>query len=87
MTTRPVRILPNFKLIITVQGRCDIELGAVIYFSYPDGTPSAPDEKNENKEDDYYSGYYLVTAIRHKVTLTEHKMILEIVKDSLHTKA
>jgi hypothetical protein len=82
-----VNELTNFKLIITVQGRCDIELGAIIYFSYPDGTPSAPDQKNENKEDDYYSGFYLVTAIRHKVTLTEHKMILEIVKDSLHTKA
>ena len=82
-----VNELTNFKLIITVQGRCDIELGAVIYFSYPDGTPNAPDEKNENKEDDFYSGYYLVTAIRHKVTLTEHKMILEIIKDSLHTKA
>jgi hypothetical protein len=82
-----VNELTNFKLIITVPGRCDIELGAVIYFSYPDGTPSAPDEKNENKEDDYYSGYYLVTAIRHKVTLHEHKMILEIIKDSLHTKA
>jgi hypothetical protein len=29
-----------------------------------------------------YSGYYLITAIRHKINSLKHMMIMELVKDS-----
>ena len=77
----------NFKLVITVPGRADAEVGSVIYFSYPDTSPQDDSDKNKNKEDDYYSGFYLVTAIRHKLTLQKHMMIMEIAKESYHKKA
>ena len=34
--------------------------------------------------DKFYTGSYLITAIRHKVTLQSHHMIMEIVKDSMN---
>lgn len=74
--------LGNFKIIITVPGRTDIEVGAVIYFSYPDTSPRSDQDYSQINEDIYYSGYYLVTAIRHKFTLLKHMMIMEIVKES-----
>jgi hypothetical protein len=85
--TLPQRIsvlqeLGNFKLIITVPGRTDAEVGNVIYLSYPDARPRDESDKTDNGEDPLFSGYYLITAIRHKVTLIKHMMIMEIVKES-----
>lgn len=74
--------LTNFKIEITVPGRTDIEVGAIVKFHYPDASPRDATDKNLPKFDDLYSGFYLVTAIRHKITLLKHMMILELVKDS-----
>jgi len=30
-----------------------------------------------------YSGYYLITAIHHKVNKLDHEMVMEVIKDSL----
>ena len=76
--------LGNFKLILTVPGRVDAEIGNIIYFSYPDISPRDETDASVSREDTYYSGYYLVTAIRHKITLLKHMMIMEVVKDSYH---
>jgi hypothetical protein len=75
--------LTNFKLEIVVPGRTDIEVGAVIKFIYPDASPKDETDITETKYKDTYSGFYLVTAIRHKINIQKHMMILEIVKDSL----
>lgn len=86
-TTLPRRVsvineLSNFKIVFTVPGRTDAEVGSVIYFRYPDTSPRDQTDKNKSKEDTYYSGHYLVTAIRHKITLKKHMMIMEAIKDS-----
>lgn len=75
--------LNNFKLNLTVPGRTDAEVGSMIYFSYPDASPNDQTDKASTNEDKYYSGNYLVTAIRHKINLFSHNMTMEIVKDSL----
>lgn len=77
-----IQELSNFKLVLTVPGRTDIEVGTIIYFYYPDTNPRSEENTNQDNEDEYYSGHYLVTAIRHKFTLLKHMMILEVVKDS-----
>jgi hypothetical protein len=74
--------LTNFKLVITVPGRTDAEIGSMIYFAYPDSSPRDSSDKAKDREDPLYSGYYMITAIRHKVTLQKHMMIMELVKDS-----
>jgi hypothetical protein len=75
--------LTNFKIEITVPGRTDIEAGVVIKFNYPDASPRDIADGAGDSNDNYYSGYYLVTAVRHKITHLRHIMILELVKDSL----
>ena len=74
--------LNNFKIELTVPGRTDIEVGYVVLLHYPDASPRNERDKNLYKDDELYSGYYLVTAIRHKITYTRHVMVLELVKDS-----
>jgi len=79
-----IQELGNFKIIITVPGRTDAEVGSVIYFNFPDTGTKSEQDKSKSKGDAFYSGYYLITAIRHKITLLKHMMIMEIVKDSYH---
>ena len=76
--------LSNFKLIINVPGRTDAEVGAMLYFSFPDISPKSETDSTKNNEDKYYSGYYIVTALRHKINLYKHTMTMEIVKDALN---
>jgi len=82
-----IQELSNFKIVITVPGRTDIEVGTIINFVYPDNRPRDETDKSKDGGDEYYSGRYLVTAIRHKVTLIKHMMIMEIVKDSFRKDA
>lgn len=78
--------LNNFKLNLTVPGRTDAEVGSMLYFSYPDVSPNSPEDVSKSNEDQYYSGNYIVTAIRHKINLLRHTMTMEVVKDSLSNK-
>jgi hypothetical protein len=75
--------LTNFKIEITVPGRTDIEAGVVVKYNYPDASPRDTADAAKERNDNLYSGYYLVTAVRHKITHLRHIMILELVKDSL----
>lgn len=75
--------LTNLRLNITVPGRTDMQVGEVLYFSYPSLGPKSSEDLTLEEEDKKYSGYYLVTAIRHKINSKEHEMVMEIVKDSL----
>lgn len=74
--------LTNTKMHITVPGRTDVEVGRLLYFSYP--ALGAHTDSQSNKEDSQYSGYYLITAIHHKINKIDHSMRMEIVKDSLY---
>lgn len=77
--------LTNYKLNISVPGRSDVEVGSMMYFSYPKlGRPTDGDQYSN--EDPFFSGYYLITAIHHRITQKEHRMVMEIVKDSLTSK-
>lgn len=78
--------LTNIKLNITVPGRTDIEAGNLLYFKFPALGPAAEEDKAKDHIDKNYSGYYLITAIHHKITGVEHVMIMEIVKDSLRVE-
>lgn len=77
-----VNELTNFKIVITVPGRTDAEVGSIVYLTYPDARPRSENDKTSRGEDPLFSGFYMVTAIRHKITLLKHMMIMEIVKDS-----
>ena len=75
--------LTNIKMNMTVPGRTDAEVGRMIYFEYPSMGGRSESDTESTAQDKLYSGYYLITAIHHKVTKLEHQMVMEIIKDSL----
>lgn len=72
----------QIKLKLDVHGRTDIELGSLIYVYYPKSGPKQENDKNTDIRDPFYSGLYIITAIHHRVTLENHSMTMEVVKDS-----
>ena len=75
--------LTNIKMNMTVPGRTDAEVGRMIYFEYPSMGGRSESDTESTAQDKLYSGYYLITAIHHKVTKLEHQMVMEVIKDSL----
>ena len=76
--------LTNIKMNITVPGRTDAEVGRIIYFEYPSLGGKSEIDTGSSAQDKLYSGYYIITAIHHKVNKNEHSMIMEVIKDSLY---
>jgi hypothetical protein len=76
--------LTNIKMVMTVPGRTDVEIGRILYFDYPALGPKDATDKVLGAQDKQYSGYYFITAIHHKINKNEHKMTMEVVKDSLY---
>ena len=74
--------LTTMRLQLTVSGRTDIEIGKIIKFYYP----SVGEKPKETAEpfvwDLLISGLYMITAIHHQITSLQHKMFVEIAKDS-----
>ena len=77
--------LSNIKIEGTVPGRTDFEAGSVVYFGMPKMGPKDGKDKTEDY-DEYMSGLYLVSCIRHKINNQKHVMIVELVKDSFDTQ-
>jgi hypothetical protein len=74
-------IMAGTTLQLVVKGQSFLESGDKIDFQL-----RSIDEKNEDGLDDpQYSGAYIITKIRHKVTQDDYVMVLECVKDSIKT--
>lgn len=69
------------RVSILVNGRWDAEVGMLVEFLMP-SFKSKPLNTDENVFDPFYSGIYLITCIRHKVNAQNHKMVMELCKDS-----
>ena len=78
--------LSAFKISITVPGRTDVKAGNVIKFTVGELRQILKDEIDSASESDYFSGRYLVTAIRHQIINGQHTMNMEIVSDSFIKK-
>jgi hypothetical protein len=74
--TAQIPLIKYTRLKISLPGDSNLMVGMVIDFSL---LSISPDVK---KPDAFYSGRYLISAVRHLITITEFKTILEIVKDS-----
>lgn len=72
----------QIKLKIDVHGRSDVELGSLVYIYYPKSGPKDDGDKNKDMKDPFYSGLYIITAIHHRITLENHSMSMEVIKDS-----
>lgn len=73
------------KCEIVVSGNTNIKVGDTITFEMPLGEVSDERDKYKtNNLDPFYSGKYIITAIRHQLTLSKHDMVMEICKDSFN---
>jgi hypothetical protein len=74
--------LNSFKMSIKVHGRTDIKAGNIITFTIPEMRQLLGNEVDSSAKSSYFSGRYLVTAIRHQIISGTHTMQMEIVSDS-----
>ena len=77
--------MKSIVISFTVSGDSTREVGDLIYFSYPTDRAEVRDT-GMMEEHKYYSGRYLITAIRHRITNNEYTMIIEASKDSYLSK-
>ena len=65
-------------------GHSYLEVGDVIKFNLPSQEPKEKKVIQTGKlDDDYHSGRYLITKVRHQVLEQGYMMVLECVKDSV----
>jgi hypothetical protein len=70
----------HMKVKFTIAGDPNLTVGKTINFKLYSNEPAS--EKNQKGIDKYYSGKYLVTAVRHMIQLSEYITVFEAVKDS-----
>ena len=70
------------RVKITIPGHSYLQVGDIIRFLLPSLEPNKGELKGFGL-DEFHSGRYLVTRLRHRVILGEDKMILECIKDSV----
>ena len=75
--------LNDYCFEIDVPGRTDIEVGMMIYISYPTPSSKTQDLDFDDLFDRQLSGKYLITAIRHKIDTAGYVMKMEIIKNGL----
>ena len=74
------QVLAGTRLEMTIKGQSYLEVGDVIQFNL---------QTVENKKtsdgafDPQYSGRYVITKMRHRVTTTEYINVIELIKDSV----
>ena len=74
-------------LRLELSGHSYIEAGDVIKFNLPSQEPKAKKVIQTGKlDDEYHSGRYLVTRVRHQVVEQGYMMILDCMKDSVAAK-
>ena len=75
----------TLKIHFSVPGDSAREVGDLIWFNYPTENPDAG-ETSIVEPHKYYSGKYLITALRHKFTKDEYTMRIEAMKDGYRSQ-
>ena len=76
----------SVKINFTTAGDSSREVGDLIWFQYPSENPDTADTTGLTEPHKYFSGKYLVTALRHKVTKEEYTMVIEGTKDGYRSQ-
>jgi hypothetical protein len=83
----PIRIsqlqqLQNVKLTLTIPGDSNRTVGQIITFNLPSPEPLQSDQQINDK---YYQGKFLVASVRHLLNVDKYTTVLELIKDSVFT--
>lgn len=79
-----MQILGN-RLKIVIPGNNTLKIGDVICFNLPSIETQTGQNEGEiqRKLDPYFSGNYLISAIRHHVTVKHYECVLELCRDTV----
>ena len=84
--TSQKRQLETVKLQFSVPGDSAREVGDLIWFQYPSENPEPPLANKPVEPHKYYSGKYLITALRHQLTGKEYTLRIEAIKDGYRSQ-
>lgn len=78
----------NVRLKLVVPGDVRMNVGDVIQFNMPsiESQTGSTQGSLQRKLDPFYTGLFMITAIRHRVTVPRFETVLEICKDSFNTQ-
>ncbi len=76
----------SFKMTIEIHGRTDLKVGDTIKLKMNINERVTAEKIDSEIASKYFSGKYLITAIRHQIISAMHTMFLEIVSDSFVEK-
>jgi hypothetical protein len=75
--------LANYTRVkLNVPGDPNLTVGIVIEFELLSNNP----DQHEKGTNNFYSGYYLVTAVKHLITQNDYKTVMEVAKESVPTE-
>ena len=84
--TSQKRQLETIKLQFSVPGDSAREVGDLIWFQFPSENPEAALAGKPVEPHKYYSGKYLITALKHKLTGSEYTLRIEAIKDGYRSQ-
>tara|TARA_Y100000310_G_C20691391_1_gene822499 strand:+ start:596 stop:2512 length:1917 start_codon:yes stop_codon:yes gene_type:complete len=85
--TSQKRQLETLKVQFSVPGDSAREVGDLIWFQYPSEDPTGAQTGGPLDPHKYYSGKFLITALRHKITANkEYTMSIEAIKDAYRSE-
>ena len=73
------------RLKVVMPGHSYLQAGDVVRFQLPSMEPNKG-EKISYGYDEFHSGRYVISKLRHRLIRGEYKLILELVKDSVYRK-
>jgi hypothetical protein len=77
----------SVRINFTVPGDSSREVGDLIWFQYPSENPETAETSGVTEPHKYYSGKYLVTALKHKLVKDqEYIMAIEAMKDGYRSQ-
>jgi hypothetical protein len=84
LTMRKAQLnLSNYhKVKLFVGGNPYYKVGQKMYFDLNSISPGSED--NPKQPDNIYSGYYLVSGVRHKIMAQNYTTVLEVIKESIN---
>ena len=83
--TSQKRQIETVKVQFSVPGDSSREVGDLIWFVFPSENPAAGDGEIQEPHK-YYSGKFLITALRHKITNDEYTIHVEAIKDGYRSQ-
>ena len=80
------RQLETVKVQFKASGDSSREVGDLIWFNFPSENPEDFVKGGVNTPHKYFSGKFLITALRHKVTNDEYTISVEAIKDGYRSQ-